>query len=967
MRANAGIFCIIFLLLLVGGVEGSLPDTSTIITSNPWVIANGADQATITVTVSNESSGRIPGASVSFAIDDLIYGTLSPVTTIADAEGNATSIFKANYSSGAAAITAMITSNDGYTIIRTVTQNIDHDSPYYSYFSYPLTGEVDSEIPFNVSVTDRWKNPVDERKEIALGLPLHNLTLHIHGPAPDDCYFVGYGHEIFPPPTLDANGNLSVILRLTTKIGNNYVLIDPFGSISEKIEWIVAEATGKPYSINGTISDGGILPVDTRPFTIDYFLYDQYGNPVRNQSIWVNTTLNEQKNYTSNSHGQIRLYYGPWKTAGNVTINATPFHNSSIMNTLVAQFIHSAPTNMVLAITPQTMASRELSTDKAYVRATVIDTDGNPVEGELVTFSLGAVTVDPLFYPEQQPYLENTTSTGNSLTNKTDINGNAIVFLYPGSFNPNYHGAATGSVIVTAIWNETSRSMLATWKNYAYLNISASAEPRNVKLNETFDITIDVIGEGYAMQGGNVAAMLDIDSSSSMWHNSDTPPSGYTCEDPTKCVRMDSAKAAANAFTTELLTPSPSTNWIGVDSFGYTKKVNPLLLPPQNNIVLVQNKIANIVEGSTSQGLVNSIIDSINNLTETQGSRPLDTVRAVVVLKDTADGGTSSEDPTAMVNLAKSTTPKTLVFAVYYNDGKGTAAMQTYLNNTATSTGGQFFMAANSAELLEVFKKIAGILKSSVAAHNATMNLNFDKIEQVANTTPIDGSVFSYVPVEPFYDLNSTIMSRDNVQGRTRIFWPNSSHIAINQSDQWTAPNYQLNFTIGTINISERWNATYRLKAISPTGLINLFNCTLSGSEVSAENAAPVCLPDLYITITNATPPTNLTGLDVSKPIVTKSSNITDYAPLEWNLIYSGYDTATETMWYSYENGPWVQFDTRTGIERGNYLQIEMLNVKEFTPGSYRVKVEAIAPEGQDFEISDPFWVGNTGVFIKLS
>jgi len=84
MRAKAGIFFILCLLLLVGAVAAHLPDNSTIISSNPWVIANGADQATITVIVSNLSSGSVLGASVILTIDNPIYGTLSPVTVVSD-------------------------------------------------------------------------------------------------------------------------------------------------------------------------------------------------------------------------------------------------------------------------------------------------------------------------------------------------------------------------------------------------------------------------------------------------------------------------------------------------------------------------------------------------------------------------------------------------------------------------------------------------------------------------------------------------------------------------------------------------------------------------------------------------------------------------------------------------------------------------------------------------------------------
>ena len=49
-------------------------------------------------------------------------------------------------------------------------------------------------------------------------------------------------------------------------------------------------------------------------FTINYFLYDVYGNPLQNRSIWINTNLTDEltpKLYTTNSLGQIQMTYGP--------------------------------------------------------------------------------------------------------------------------------------------------------------------------------------------------------------------------------------------------------------------------------------------------------------------------------------------------------------------------------------------------------------------------------------------------------------------------------------------------------------------------------------------------------------------------------------------------------------------------------------------------------------------------------
>jgi hypothetical protein len=91
--------------------------------------------------------------------------------------------------------------------------------------------------------------------------------------------------------------------------------MDTFGSINDKIESIQAVATGIPYSMTGTISDGGVLPANgAARFTINYFLYDAFGNPLQNRSLWINTNLSDELTptlYTTNSLGQIQMTYGP--------------------------------------------------------------------------------------------------------------------------------------------------------------------------------------------------------------------------------------------------------------------------------------------------------------------------------------------------------------------------------------------------------------------------------------------------------------------------------------------------------------------------------------------------------------------------------------------------------------------------------------------------------------------------------
>jgi hypothetical protein len=1017
MRPNVGWVIIITLLFLAGTAAAG--DASVINAPNPdWVIANGVDQTTITVTVQNTTTGPVNGATVTFAVNDSIYGTLSPLTVTTGPSGLATSIVKVNKKSGTANITALISYNDGggsVNVQKNVLLHIDHDSPYIVTFTHPFTGTVATEVPFNLSMTDRHGNPIDNRKEVASGLPLHALSLHVHGPSPDDCVFNSsfwYKHDI--TETLDADGNLSVNVKLTSKIGTNSILMDQFGSISEKIESITAVATGNPYSMTGSISHGGSIPANGIDFfTLDYFLYDVYGNPLGNRSVWVNTTLpNEQQFFTTNTLGEILLSYGP-KTAvwNNIRITAISVDNHTVTNELFASFIDTGPTNMVLAVTPQTMASLEVApSQNAIVRATVIDLFGNPVPNEMVRFDItginnngfnvSAVNGTPSF---------SSTSSLNTITATTDADGNAIVLFYPGSFpkqtEPGYNMFANASCTIHATWSSVTRDIIVTWKNYPYLSIEASASPQNLHVNDTVDVTIRVIGDGWAFQPNLIDVVLCTDRSGSMMY--DNPD------------RMVNIMEAAATFVDQMGT----NDQIGAVSFGQKGTAQAITYTPSGGGQLGPGRDSSTSDDvayraahypaspknyadyatvdfglSFNKAQVKTNINSMipysgtpmrsalyKSIQEINLHKRSDTVKAIILLTD-GDynwyGDPLARGTGSSSSGAESYSDLDLDYMAFTGLGSGKFSnqnMSIYAKNNgiriysiafgnlisaegkktlsilANGTGGKYY-TASATDITDVYTAIAGDLKDT-AGVNATMNLNYQNVE--VNSTPMSGGlVFDYVPVEN---------GPTSPDSRTTILWPNNTRSFRNQSGEWTpANNYQLHFDIGTIKIGERWETIYRFKA-NQTGLVRLFDNT---SIISFNNGADrVEFPDLFITVTpNLTVVGTHAGiLDVSNLNVTKSGNYTDFIPLQWNLHYEGKTTATETRWYSHNNGPWIQFGTQSGISPGDYTHYAQLDVKKFPPGGYQIKIFGVAPDArEDEEVTSAITVGSTGIFIKL-
>ena len=937
MRAKAGILIIICFIFLVGTVAAvGIPDTVTVSTDKPWIIANNGDQSIITVKVTNTTlgfNGDVQGATVNLAVDPQ-YGTLSPATITTNLSGMASSTFKVKTKSGAAQINATIPAT---TLSDSVIQNIDHDSPYYSYFTHPLSGTVATEVPFSLSVTDRWGNQIDNRRGS------HIITLYVHGPAPDDCGFADAGYNHTLTKTLDANGNSSSMVRLTTKIGPNNILMGAYGSIPDKFEWIVAEATDPPLSpssITGVISNGGILPVGTQPFIIDYFIYDVYGNTLGNSPVWINTSevgSGEQQLYTSNSLGQIRVTYGPKATVKNITITATSKSNPNIIKVLFAQFTSAEATNMVLAITPQSMASRDIPTSQpAQVVGKVTDFFGNPVAGQEVTFHLSDVQTSP-FVTTGDPSFSSTSvvSTINATTNS---DGNAIVFFYPGSFtiqqnDPNYSDKASGSCMVTATWNSYSPPPVKLeWKNFPYLSISVNATPQNVQVNDTIDVTINVKGDGYLMGTRPVTVMLDMDASSSLNSGSRGPD----------------AKASSKKFVDNL---TPSLDQVGLVSYGDDDN-EVFHSNASYNFFNVKGAIDNLtlkggVSGNSAISVKQSVDEGVYRIMHNPTLHAQE-VRAIILLGDSAYD--SGELPALVKETWGSDGNDIRVFTIMFLSsnngcGSGTDSKLIRMKALAAQAGGKYYCGSDKNAIDDAYADIAGILRS-LAGVNATMDLSFDNVE--VNSTPMSGGqVFAYIP-------------------ETKTKWPNSTITYKNQSDEWQAPEYQLHFDIGTLHVNEMWETQYRLK-VNKTGLIKLFDNT---SKITFNNGTEtIHLPDIYITSGPSYSPlgSNSGKLDISDLAVTKSGSITDMIPVTWNLKYLGIATATETMWYSADNGPWVKFSTQTNINPGDFTHGTQLDVKKLPPGGYRIKIRVVAPDAiDDEEITVPITVGSAGIYIKL-
>jgi len=962
MRARAGIFIIIIgMLFLVGTVAANFPDNIIVTTDKSYLTANGVDQSTISVIVSNVSSGPLQGVTINFNVLDPSLGTIVPSTMTSNITGKAASIFKVKTKSGFADIRVNVTTIDGYNRSATITQKIDHDKAHYAIFSHPLEGGVGQTVSFNITFTDYYGNAIDQ---IINPGQQHTINLHVHGPTPDNCNFVGYGHDI-TGLALDQYGNVNVTVRLSSGAGPNSVTMDPFEEIVTPVPRIITGISSETFYIDQQFNPDSPpqVPADgVNKFSIMYTVYDRYRNPASQQSVWVNTTIpGEETLFKSDTLGHIAITYGPRSTVGIINITATSVFNNTVAISHEVEFTNTAATTMVVTANPEYVASRDVNPAiTSDITATVTDIMGNPVDNETVTFSLGAVG-----YPGG-PYNVTSSPSLTGLSAITDADGHAMVQFIPGSFSTTssdlyYSKKATGTCMITAHWNTTNKNILVTWKNYPYLSVETSVNPQTIQVNDTVDVTIDLLADGWALQPKPIDAVLCTDRSGSMLY-----------DDPD---RMYSIREAGKVFVDQM---NVSRDYLGLVTFGR----NGYISRPGVNSGISTSEIDNsynypvtysdyaTVDKTLSNGFA-AVKTALNNIVPDHGT-PMrsaiyksvneiitrgrsGSVEAIILLSDGdynwygdplargtghadssgyhADdygdlthnymtfGGLSAGEQNMSV-YAKNHGIK--IYSIAFADDVSSGG-KTTLSVLANATGGKYY-EASATNIADVYKTIAGDLQDT-AGVNTTMTTDFQNVNVTGVSVP-GVNVYDYV-------YNST--------ASTKITWQDGVTNVTNQSSDWVADN-KLDFNIGTMKIGQSWEATFRLK-VKKAGSIDIFG---NNSALLFNNGTEMLtLPHTFL---NVVPDLNTTGftpitIDVTSscPTLALQESI---LPIVWTTTYTGpANTISEEVLYISESGAHVPFYHSSFPVSGDTLvtRSTQFDMRSVAPGSYGIEIVTIA------------------------
>jgi hypothetical protein len=1024
MRANAGVLIIIGLLFLVGTVAAYIPDTVTITSDKSYLTANNVDQSTITVRVWNTTSGPtrpIIGAAVSFTVDT-VYGTLTPASVNTDSSGKAISTFKAKTKSGYANINVRVTASDAtgsYDNVSIITQRIDHDKPNKIVFVPPYEGTVGTNVGLNASFTDQWGNPIDNQINPN---ETHVVSLHVHGPSPDDCNFVdvnniGIGHDLTNTP-LDANGNVPVTIRLTSTTGNNYISMDAFDLLPPPK--VIRAIPGKPFYITQEFNPDGTPPKlpSGGSFTFVYTLYDKFMNPTGGQDVWVNMSSKQILAKTA-ENGKISGTYEEVIT-GLYTINATAVSNNSVTITKTVQFYTGAATSHNVVANPQTMPSRDANPAiYSNISVKVVDEGGNGVNGETVYFSLSNINYNPSDVGIITPP---SLSQASAITGADGINGTATVKFYPGEFvtsGSTYRQSATGTAKVTATWNSIPKVVDVAWKNYAYLSAVLTLTPPQVKVGETVDVNLKLNGDGWNFVKLPIDVVLIIDRSGSMLWNTPT----YYDAGSSNPRRITSAKNAAKTFVTAMDDPN---NQVGLVSFASTTTTDRTLTTDFTGV-------KSSIDGLTANGATQMRRALYEGITDVDTNGRTGAVKAVILLTDgdwnydgsilghgtgwqtgyTFSGNTLEPDnyryyPGLGCTLTRPnswsdyrctdgefTSQNMSVYAKENNIriyalsfvNQPSATVQNALTVMANNTGGFYQHAPDEDALNDLYEQIANDL-GDIAGVDTTADMDFGTLN-VDGASTVGNTVFDYVgdPTTPGINpgdsattgLGSTMVDKYN-KSLTHFFpGPDFTQIGpliVNQTDDYNN-NKSLNFNIGLVKLNETWETNFRLRVLKE-GTIMLFNPDSAvhfQDYQGVESSLP--LGNLsYLTAVKQPTGLEIQTIEVIPDCPLNVTSANPILPFEWDTIYNGNATTIyEEGRYMSESGAWVLFHSSsynvTGVGFLNDVRHRSttFDLRRVAPGKYTVNIKAYTAGSRatSSPTCGPYLYNTTGIeFIKL-
>uniref|UniRef100_UPI002628635D VWA domain-containing protein n=1 Tax=uncultured Methanofollis sp. TaxID=262500 RepID=UPI002628635D len=901
----------------------------------------------------------------------------------------------------------------------TVVQKVDHAGPYtYSNLSYEREVHVGTTTSISLVLKDRYGNPVDSRKDT------EKVTFSVGSPD-DRAAFVGGDSSV--TCDVDGEGKVTAHLQLGSKAGETIVYVEMPGKISPLYLSIDGVGENVPEKIlePEVAPSSKSVPANGKDiFVVTFTAIDRHGNPCVGAGINISTSLPGEKTKTTrtNRDGRVTITYGPKTTTGDVTITATAVNSTATAETTV-RFTSTDPVQMVLTASPQVMASWDVpGVRPAQVMAKVMDEMGNPVEGEVVTFTI----VHPASYPDTQNEMPRWDTTSEAtVTATTNDKGYAVVLFRPGFFSGYGSSPDRANCTVEAQW-KTYRAppLKMEWTNVPYLSVLTNVTPPNPAWNETVRVNITLIGNGYKLQPKPIDVMLVMDTSGSMgWDNGgDNPSYGEKS-------RLDEAQEAAKDFVNQMALPA--RDQVGLVKFASDASV-------VQNLTHDKNAVNSEIDKLPADGATNMRKAFYLGIKELKKNGRPEAVKAVILMSDgewnydgtplaegtgwkdgyefsgnelepanyqyyDGLGGTLQEKGQWWLDRPlwdrpirnaydpnkKPTVEEVKEMYPYYRDieekdiywraecsfctdGQFTNQnMSIYANNNQV----RLYTIGFASDLKDVEPYLTRLSEGANGTY--TWAKNEDELKKVYSDIAGQLKTEAGVNTTLSLDFTSVKVKTNNTTPRSipgheafgydpytreRMDWITNGTNIYNRNDRDDTGNWTHNnlaFNIGTIKLNQSWQTTFTLKVLPNDNNVGIIDLFGTGSKLTFNNGTEfLTLPHTPLTVKRTQNNTPIGNATLDIRDLRQTGIERNALDLRWNMTYIGNRTAVEVVEYRSDAIPWTRVRT---ITRGNgtWEETAKMDIRNLPLTTYFIRVSANSDDAGYVEHEISVYLGN--------
>jgi hypothetical protein len=306
-------------------------------------------------------------------------------------------------------------------------------------------------------------------------------------------------------------------------------------------------------------------------------------------------------------------------------------------------------------------------------------------------------------------------------------------------------------------------------------------------------------------------------------------------------------------------------------------------------------------------------------------------------------------------------------------DSQAVSDMQTL----ADSTGGFYEHAPDGDSLTAIYTKIAGELNEQ-AGGSTVVAMNFGTIKVV--------NVSDYADIGDYLDYRYS----DPVSTNIHMFNKTSDYYRYTRSDipNWTPTKKELSFDVGTIKLNDTWQTTMMFN-LTQNGTLVLFgpdHCSrVSFTDASTGKTTSGCIPSLMVDVRSDS---GTKGLDSNTllvdpiNVVLGVSSDPNIIRLQWNTTYAGPTASSgsvgetieycnadasscsaSTDWYLYS----VLSSKAGPLASPGVQDAKNIDTSGWVDGKYYLRVHAVADNSADYDATVMYTkTPPGGSYIKL-